>query len=1206
MVLKACLAETTQSAFVSRVLARVYDDTTLLAQYLVRDLAIPASAPQCVDINLQIGRNIDEQTPANTAIAVPVTADGDYRVAAGSHLEARVDVDTFIGGAAWEFYYDAPGFPASLKLNLNPGPSGGDGRVDVFLDDAAEPEDSISITLAGNPPSASFGTGIGVVSEGTHVVRADWLSAAGDLRATGSVSFEVGVPTGLSITAPAGGSEVTPPTVFEGTYKTATETGAGSGSQSASSSARPDGLEELLRVRATMGEAWFARLLDALRAQPGFLGAFPAQDGSHVIDVHFVGEAGTTPAGLVPEDWRLNNVENVRFEKAMRRVELLPGLPPGVSSTSGRTGPPLPASAEGIGPGTAITMTSAGGTVGCTANFVWKNRATGAYYLGAAGHCFLPTTADATHGSGVLFNPSGVVTRACVKHCDDGLFLGYMVQLGNVVYARQAPGHDLLGFGEDFGLVEIPPSLYHLVRIEAPVWEGPAREGTNIPVGEITLHYGNGLALGEKQPTKARAGISNIPWSTETGPFYAIHPGSPGDSGSGVLLGLPTGDERVVVGDAGAGILTHIGIPFGTMAGTIVSYAKTMALRDAGLDVRMVVAGETMPDIVNPFASTITSPADGSTVAPEATAVTVTGTANFPPGAGTGSAGDLRYWMHNTRVTGCTVTVKWMDTTKSAAREAGSGCGQALAAAGYAVEVDSSSSAIDFVFPANPKPATDIFLDASRSVVAEFHMNGFVGEPVVVGDFEARLAYGSTLVASARAVGLPIVDGAARLTLAQYETSIPAGANLYLEFIVHQASPTGAFLEFGGTRASNLLLPLANPPTRLVDVSVDDPTFTEGLLVVDGLQAWTALWDLEGVGSGPHTIYSRAVDGASVSDTSSVTVDLVREHPPVAAFDVETFDLTATFTDLSTPGDAALVSWAWSFGDGTESAEQSPVHVYADAGTYTVSLVVTDSAGLTSQATADVTVSHPPWSVRVRVTDAEGAVVLDWIEAARPSSGSQGTWSFAWDGAGAVEGPHTLDAVLLEAGNAVESASVAFVVVDPNTAPTAIITAPHRSNRGTEVGFNGTDSFDPDGTIVKYEWAFGDGASAAGPSVLHPFSTVGVYEVTLTVTDDDGDTDQATHLIEIVNAAPTAVIEGPTTAKKNSDVTFDGSKSGDPDGSIVAYAWDLGDGATSDAPSVTHRYKKDGSYTVTLTVTDSDGATHASTHAIEVTKGKAA
>jgi len=73
------------------------------------------------------------------------------------------------------------------------------------------------------------------------------------------------------------------------------------------------------------------------------------------------------------------------------------------------------------------------------------------------------------------------------------------------------------------------------------------------------------------------------------------------------------------------------------------------------------------------------------------------------------------------------------------------------------------------------------------------------------------------------------------------------------------------------------------------------------------------------------------------------------------------------------------------------------------------------------------------------------------------------------------------------------------------------------------------------------------------------------------------------------NRAPIAVAGGPYTSADGT-VRFDGSASSDSDGDPLTFRWAFGDGATSDAVKPSHTYAQDGSYTVTLGVTDNKGA----------------
>lgn len=80
----------------------------------------------------------------------------------------------------------------------------------------------------------------------------------------------------------------------------------------------------------------------------------------------------------------------------------------------------------------------------------------------------------------------------------------------------------------------------------------------------------------------------------------------------------------------------------------------------------------------------------------------------------------------------------------------------------------------------------------------------------------------------------------------------------------------------------------------------------------------------------------------------------------------------------------------------------------------------------------------------------------------------------------------------------------------PNQPPQAQITPPNRTATvGQTVELNAADSADPDGRIVSFEWTLGDGQSATGAIVQHEYTIVGAFEVTVTVTDDEGDTDTA-------------------------------------------------------------------------------------------------
>ncbi|MGI8793607.1 MAG: hypothetical protein ACR2H3_10595 [Acidimicrobiales bacterium] len=251
----------------------------------------------------------------------------------------------------------------------------------------------------------------------------------------------------------------------------------------------------------------------------------------------------------------------------VRRVLNLTGYPDHTVAVPAHM--PLPDTATGIGPGSLIITEIPGeGTFGCTANFIWEGN--GRTFLGSAGHCFLPETKTATHGSGNDYDARGVKTRVCVSGCVLGStvlgFGGQMVELGPVAYARQTgDGGDI---GNDFGLVEIPAGAN--IRASMAMWGGPVRHGP-LAVGDITCHYGNGLGLGEVYLTKGRLGTAGL-FSDEVA-WFAATASTPGDSGA--AMATCRQDANGVHGDKAIGVLTHLS-SLG-IAGTTMSRAKTLA-----------------------------------------------------------------------------------------------------------------------------------------------------------------------------------------------------------------------------------------------------------------------------------------------------------------------------------------------------------------------------------------------------------------------------------------------------------------------------------------------------------------------------------------------------------------------------------------------------------------------------------------------------
>ncbi|MEM9490371.1 MAG: PKD domain-containing protein, partial [Myxococcota bacterium] len=130
------------------------------------------------------------------------------------------------------------------------------------------------------------------------------------------------------------------------------------------------------------------------------------------------------------------------------------------------------------------------------------------------------------------------------------------------------------------------------------------------------------------------------------------------------------------------------------------------------------------------------------------------------------------------------------------------------------------------------------------------------------------------------------------------------------------------------------------------------------------------------------------------------------------------------------------------------------------------------------------------------------------------------------------------------------------------------------------------NSVDIDGTVVAWAWDFGDGNTSNLQNPTHTYGSTGLYSVTLTVTDDEGQSD--TFVQEVAVGEPPEPIFTFTVIDRT--VQF-ADASSDPDGLVVSWSWDFGDGNTSTLQNPSHTYAGSGTYTVSLTATDNDGIT---------------
>src|SRR3989441_4379037 len=123
----------------------------------------------------------------------------------------------------------------------------------------------------------------------------------------------------------------------------------------------------------------------------------------------------------------------------------------------------------------------------------------------------------------------------------------------------------------------------------------------------------------------------------------------------------------------------------------------------------------------------------------------------------------------------------------------------------------------------------------------------------------------------------------------------------------------------------------------------------------------------------------------------------------------------------------------------------------------------------------------------------------------------------------------------------------------------------------------------------SYSWSFGDGATGSGLATTHTYGSSGSYSVTLTVTDSASGTTKSTQTVQIapVPTLAASLTYSPAQPVSGQSVTFTGAATGGV--SPYSFSWNFGDGATSTSQSPSHTYANPGSFTVSLSATDSLG-----------------
>ncbi len=419
----------------------------------------------------------------------------------------------------------------------------------------------------------------------------------------------------------------------------------------------------------------------------------------------------------------------------------------------------------------------------------------------------------------------------------------------------------------------------------------------------------------------------------------------------------------------------------------------------------------------------------------------------------------------------------------------------------------------------------------------------------------------------------------------------PGGADTTsrTDYITVQSAPPVA--DFSGAPTSGLV-PLTVNFTNLSTGDITGYLWSFG----DGQTSTLANPSHQYSTGGSYTV-RLTTTGPGGTDTLTRTDYITATWPaPTAAFSADptsgVIPFNVTFTNNSS---GQISSYAWDFGDGGTSIAANPTHNYTVAGTYSVRLIVTGPGGVDTLLRQNyITASWPRPTAGFTGLPTQGTVPFA-VNFTNTSSGQ--ITSYAWDfGDGGTSTAQTPSHTYTVHG----TYSVRLIVTGPGgvdtllrpnyitanaVAPTAEFTAnPTSGNIPLVVQFTDLST----GNITSWNWRFGTTITSAVRNPSITFSNPGTYDVRLIVSGPGGiDTLIRAAYINALPPPPIADFSGtPTSGVAPLAVSFTNQSTG----TFTTFAWDFGDGGTSDLASPTHEYSIPGVYDVRLIVIGPGGA----------------
>lgn len=371
-------------------------------------------------------------------------------------------------------------------------------------------------------------------------------------------------------------------------------------------------------------------------------------------------------------------------------------------------------------------------------------------------------------------------------------------------------------------------------------------------------------------------------------------------------------------------------------------------------------------------------------------------------------------------------------------------------------------------------------------------------------------------------------------------------------------------------------------------------------------------WDINNNGTVDYTTQNSSHTFATpgmydvnlhVTNTDGCTNELTQtvEVFPIPApnFQVSTVCVgnESEFINSSTIASGSITNWLWDFGDGNTSNLQNPTHSYAATGSFNVTLTTTSNNGCVNSITLNANVINTP------VANFNVANQCFYNAFNFQNTSTAGIPNHSWNfGDGTTSGQTNPTHTYSAAGEY----TVTLIIATNSGCGDTIsqtVTAYHQPNAqfsATSVCEGDASVFTDNSTVnavfgdnvTGWAWNFGNGSTSTQQNPNHTFGSQNVYNVSLTVTTNNGCTNNVTipvtvYPIPVANFSSNVVCLGVPTAFTNTSTV---SNENSPN-TINNWLWNFGDGGTSTNQNPSYTYTAAGSFNATLTVTTNNGCT---------------